>query len=164
MLSLPRQIALFLTAVFISQISYYYAVLPDPVATHFNSEGVADGFMSKQANLFFDLGLLVFAFFIPQLNTFFIAKLPVSLINLPHREYWFADERRAETLKVFKTFFEWLSVAMLALFISINQLLIEANLNRQPLSDKFWFALGGFLLFMAVWLYKFITRFNQKPL
>lgn len=162
MLSLPRQITLFLTAVFISQISYYYAILPDSVATHFNHEGVADGFMSKQANLVFDLALLIFAFFIPQLNTFFINKLPLSLINLPNKEYWFAEERRAETLKVFKTFFEWLSVAMLALFISINQLTIEANLHRQPLSDKFWFALGGFLFFMAVWLYKIITRF-RKP-
>lgn len=162
MLSLPRQITLFLTAVFISQISYYYAVLPDPVATHFNHEGVADGFMSKQADLFFNLALLMFAFFIPQLLTLFIAKLPASLINLPHKEYWLAGERRADTLKVFKTYFEWLSVAMLALFISINQLVIEANLHRQPLSGKFWFALGGFLLFMAVWLYKFITHF-RKP-
>lgn len=163
MLSLPRQIALFLTAVFISQISYYYAALPDPMAVHFNHQGVADRFMSKQANLFFDLGLLFFAFFIPQLNIFLISKLPVSTINLPNREYWFAAERRAETVQTFKIYFEWLSVAMLALFISINQLTVEANLGNQSLSGKVWFALGGFLLFMAVWLYKFITRFN-KPI
>ena len=58
-----------------------------------------------------------------------IGKMPERLINMPNKDYWFADERRAETMDIIQHFFEWFSAALLALFIGINQLVFRANLN-----------------------------------
>lgn len=157
-----KTIKLILATIFIAQFAYFYPSLPESVAIHFNAAGLADNFTSRQNYFLLELALLAFAFFFAKINSAFVNVLPVSLINMPHREYWLADERRAATLKILEDYFGWLSAAMLAFFIALNQLTIDANF-RDPvrLSDGFWFVLAGFLVFIAFWMYKFITRFNK---
>lgn len=153
-------IVFFLIAVFVSQCAFYYPNLPAEMASHFGANGEADGWMSKEfyfAFMAFVLGLIVVQFtFLPNL----IERMPLSLINMPNREFWFAEERRAETIEIIRHFFEWFSAALLGLFIGINQLVIRANLNGENLSSNSWLILGVFLIFVVLWLIKFIRQFN----
>jgi len=157
---LSRMILFFLIAVFVSQCVFYYPNLPPEMASHFGAHGEPNGWMSKEfyfAFMTFVLGLIVLQFaFLPNL----IEKMPLSLINMPNREFWFAEERRGETIGTIRNFFEWFSAALLGLFIGINQLAIRANLNGENLSSGIWLILGAFLIFVAVWLIKFYRRFR----
>src|SRR5689334_19191939 len=67
--------------------------LPERVASHFKVAGTPDGWMSRSAYLWTFAGLTGgMSLFI--LTLFYCLRfLPVSLINLPNRDYWLASER-----------------------------------------------------------------------
>lgn len=161
---LSRIILFFLIGIFVAQCVYYYPNLPEKMASHFNASGEPDGFMSKQG--YFGLlggilGLLILEFtFLPWI----IGKMPKQLINMPNKEFWFAEERRAETLNIIRQYFEVFSAALLALFIGINQLAIRANLTGENLSSQSWLILGAFLIFVIGWLIKFYRRFRIEKI
>ena len=157
---LSKMILFFLIAVFVSQCVYYYPILPPEMASHFGASGEPNGWMPKEsyfAFLAFVLGLIALQFtLLPSM----IGKMPSRLINMPNKEFWFAEERRAETIEIVRHFFEWFAAALLALFIGINQLVIRANLTGENLSSSSWLIIGAFLIFVAVWLIKFRRRFR----
>lgn len=71
--------------------------LPERVATHFNGSGEPNGWMSRSAHQEF---MLIFGLAFPMvivLLCYASRFLPRGLVNIPHREYWLAPERRAET-------------------------------------------------------------------
>jgi uncharacterized membrane protein len=154
----------FLIGVFVAQCIYYYPNLPEIMASHFDGAGVPNGWMSKQSFYIlegFILGLIILEFtFLPWV----IGKMPNRLINMPNKDYWFAEERRAGTIDVIRHFFEWFSAALLALFTAVNQLVFRANLNNENLSSGVWLILGAFLLFVVVWLIKFVRRFRIEKI
>ena len=143
-------------------MAYFYPLLPETVAIHFNARGYADDFTSKENYLFLQIGLMLFAWFFAGIGKFLIDVLPNSLINIPHREYWLAEERRAATFEILQNHFDSMSAALLAFFIGLHQLSIEANF-REPvaLSANFWVLLTAFLIFIALRMYKFVGRFNK---
>ncbi|CAN5787004.1 hypothetical protein BH20ACI4_BH20ACI4_32940 [soil metagenome] len=161
---LSRIILFFLIGAFVSQCVYYYPNLPEKMASHFNGFGEPNDWMSKQSFFLLEmviLGLIILEFtFLPWI----IGKMPGRLINMPNKNYWFADERRAETINIIRHFFEWFSAALLALFISINQFVFRANLTGENLSSKSWLILGVFLIFVVVWLIKFLRRFRIEKI
>ncbi|MFN0198905.1 MAG: DUF1648 domain-containing protein [Planctomycetaceae bacterium] len=134
------------------QILYAGRVLPDPVASHFNWRGEPDDTMSLRAYLIF------MALFGVGLPGFFIGlskilrMIPVSMINLPHREYWFAPERIEIAMQIFTRLMTWLACGMLVFFMGIHQLVIVANLSRpvQLPTIPFLVLLGiGFVSFLT---------------
>lgn len=161
---LSRMILFFLIGTFVAQCVYYYPNLPEKMASHFNGVGEPNGWMSKETYFIFltgILGLIVFEF---TLLPFLIGKMPNRLINMPNKEFWFAEERRAETIEVIRHFFEWFSASLLAVFIGVNQLVIRANLDRENLSSQIWLILIAFFVFVIVWLIKFYRRFRIENL
>lgn len=161
---LSRIILIFLIAVLVSQCVYYYPNLPEIMASHFNGAGAANDWMSKQNFFLLEAGILLLIVLEFTLMPLLIRKVPKALINMPNKDYWFADERRAATIETMKHFFDWFSIGLLALFIGINQLVFRANLNNENLSSMSWLILGAFLIFIAVWLIKFYKRFKIKEL
>lgn len=160
---LPRIILLCLVGIFVAQIGYYYLNLPETVASHFDAAGNPNGWMTKGVFVIFELFLLLFVvgqfMFVPRM----IEKMPDSLINLPNKTYWLAKERRAETFAVIRNYFEWFSVALLILFIAVNQLVFRANMNHENLSDKqAWVIIAVFLIFVVVWLIKLVRHFRLE--
>ncbi len=112
------------------QILYAGRVLPDPVASHFNFRGDPDGTMSLRAYLIFMalFGVGLPGFFIGL--TKILRKIPVSLINLPHREYWFTPERIDSAMLILTRLMLRLTCGMLLFFSGLHQLVIVANLSR----------------------------------
>ena len=75
------------------QIAYFYDRLPDRVASHFNASGFANGYMSRGGFVEFYAGLVVFLMVVFGGVALTFRAVPVALINLPNKDYWFAKER-----------------------------------------------------------------------
>ncbi|MEO6590257.1 MAG: DUF1648 domain-containing protein [Pyrinomonadaceae bacterium] len=157
---LSRIVLFFLIGVFAAHCIFYYPNLPPEMASHFDAAGRPNAYISKEKFFAFEsliLLLIILEFtFLPWI----IGKMPNRLINMPNKDYWFAAERRAGTLVTIQHFFEWFSASLLALFIGINQLVFRSNLNGETLSANSWLIIGAFLLFVIVWLIKFVRRFR----
>ncbi len=141
----------------------YYPQLPPVVASHFNAAGTPNGWQSKE--MFFGIywgvsTLMTIAFYVlPVL----LRRLPVSLINLPNREYWLAPERRQKSMASLAVYMHWFGNAIIGLLAGTFQLAIQANLRRQNLpSDAMWALLAGFLIFTGAWMVRLYRRF-AKP-
>lgn len=156
-----RLFLLLLFLLFFGQIVYYYPQLPERMATHFNGLGEPDGWASKQGFFVFEVVILLIIIAEFTLVPLLVKHLPNSLINLPNKEYWLADERREQTILKFRTWFEWFGVGLLALLTAVNQLVIQANLTQQNLpSTPMWTIIGAFFLFTTVWLIGLVRQFR----
>src|SRR5207237_1170658 len=78
-------------------LAYSAGELPERVATHFDASGQPNGWMSRHGHIIFIM-LLGLALPLLVAGSFFCLRFfPGRGINLPHREYWLAPERRAGT-------------------------------------------------------------------
>ena len=138
------------------------ANLPPRMASHFNAEGIADGFMSKESYTYTMLAVVVGVPGLLALMPLVLGKLPPSLINIPHREYWLAPENRADT---FYTLNLWMRVfaCFLLIFLSyVHWLVIQANAQQLPAVPASDFYLGSiFLLVLSgIWSILLLRRFK----
>lgn len=162
-MNLAKAVLFLLIGIFIAQIAYYYPNLPEIVATHFDGSGQANGFMTKQNFVIFEVAFLLLIIGEFALLPYLIEKLPNSLLNLPNKAYWLAEERRTETFAKIRNYFQWFSIILLTLFIAVNQMVFRANLTRENLpSSVMWLIIGVFLVFVIVWLLKFVSQFRIK--
>jgi uncharacterized membrane protein len=99
MFSICNKAMLAVTAIAaICQFVYWYPILPDVVASHFDHQGNADGTMAKTAFfVLFGLLQLLFLLGMPLLAKV-LPKFPNSMVNCPNKEYWLAPERRDQTM------------------------------------------------------------------
>ena len=139
--------------------------LPPIVASHFASDGYANGFMPRKTYL----GLMLFiTVFVPLLLAFIHSSMrfiPPRFFSLPNREYWLAPERTAETFGFFHNHGMYFS-ALLAVFLCfVHWLVVRANELQPPhFSPTLFFA--GLLLFLvavAVWIGVLVVHFRRVP-
>ena len=140
--------------------------LPDRIATHFGTAGVPNGWMSREALGTFDLVFLAFVLTVVIGSAYLIRFLPVSLINVPHRDYWFAPERRRQSHARMFVHTLWLACLMVAFLIAVNQLIFVANLRPGPphlRSRDFFVVPVGFLLAVIAWAVRLFRLFPRPP-
>lgn len=140
------------------------AALPPIVASHFAASGAANGFMSRGTYVSIMLLFIVAA---PVL----IVLFPIAAtgsdgknLNLPHRDYWLAPERRAETIAFLRIHGQWFAAAV-SLFLSyVHWLVVRANELRPPRLPSFGMSAGlvVFFLFVMVWLVVLFARFLRR--
>ena len=145
------------------QTVYYYPKLPEQMASHFNAAGEPDDWTGKQAFFFLMWGMyllitLIFAAMGPLLS-----RIPESMVNLPNRGYWFAPERKAETVRVLSEYMLWMGSATLVLFLAIMHITVEANIGVDPGIGPPWLIIGSYLGFTVLWCIAFFLRFAGKP-
>jgi uncharacterized membrane protein len=143
------------------QCLYYYPLLHETVASHFDGAGQPNGWSSKSS--FFGLylflvGVISFAFFaLPRL----LHRFPASLINIPHREYWLTAERKKPALEMLAEEMGWFGIFILLFMLTTIQLAINANLTASGLpADVMWMLLGAFFAFTGIWLVRLYRRFR----
>jgi uncharacterized membrane protein len=140
-----------------------WVLLPGRVATHFGPSGEPDGWASPTENavIFMAISTLLFVLFFFMHRI--IAKVPVSLINLPNKEYWLAPERAASTCAVLAVQFRVFGAAILLLLCVAQALAVQANLTKPPKLDNALFlgALGLFFVFTIVWAVSFYRAFRR---
>jgi len=155
---------LFVLAVCVLQAMVYYPKLPQLLASHFNAAGRANGWSSKE--MFFGLQ----GFIVCLLTAFFwlfpaqLHRFPDRLINLPHKDYWLAPERRAATLAAVGDALTWFGCAALLLMLGVTQLVIQYNLQQAAAlpQSSMWTLIGGFAL-CAVLLTARLLLFTRRP-
>lgn len=151
------------TAVGIGQIALGYEGMPETIASHFDANGVANGWSSRES---FATQMVVLHLF---LTTVFVCigallpRIPDSLINLPHKDVWLAPERRKETLAWTTDRLAWLGAAVQLLFCAVTQLSLRASGDAEKALPPWthWALLAGFFAFMASWLVGFFRRFRR---
>jgi serine/threonine-protein kinase len=133
------------------------------LATHFDGTGRPNGWMSRSFHLWF---ILVFGLTFPLLMAviLFLARfLPDRLINIPHRDYWLAAERRADTFAYLLRQSFWFACIGVCFVAGIHFLIVQANL-RPPahLSTSLLLAVaGGFLLALIGWAVALVRHFRH---
>jgi hypothetical protein len=141
-----------------------YASLPARVATHFDLYGQPNGWMSRDACVYFSVGLGVV---LPALMIGMMGgagRIPVSFVNLPHRDYWLAPERRRAALSVLLRYSLWLSCLTVLFVTGLHWLIVGANL---PGPGAHLRGLGitlvvvGFLAGTGIWVMLLLRHFSK---
>lgn len=142
---------------------YFYPLLPDRMAVHFNASGRADGWGYKQQ--FFETFGLVYNMMailfwgLP----FLIRRVPESLINLPNKDYWFAPERKEETMQRMINQFLFIGAMTLLLLDGVFYFTVKANLSDTPVlpAEWMWGMIIGFFIINIAWVVSLLRSFRR---
>lgn len=162
---LPHSIFFTLVALGAVQLFYYAPRIPEILGSHFARGGFVNGWQTKAAFFSTELAMIVLAtvvaFGIPRI----IAAVPVSLINLPHKEYWLAPERRENTLAYIRVWSAWFGCGLLAFLLFVMELAFRANLHTPPQLNNAAFvpALLAFVAFDTMLVLRLILHFARTP-
>ncbi len=146
------------------QAWWQHARLPERVATHFNAVGQPNGWMTRDQHLVWQWVAFTFVGLLMQGLVWLQGRLPAEYVNLPHRDYWLAPERRAATQ-------DWLSSLLLisgsllvGFFLVLFHLVYRTNLTASP-SLTNWVWPLGLLLTAAILgtVFFVVRRFSRRP-
>ena len=158
----PFLILLICAALFIGVSSLS---LPERVASHFVASGVANGFMPRT---FYVRFMLFFALVLPSglmLLTNLTLRASEARMNLPHREYWLAPERRDETIEYLRQQNVRISFILTVFLCYVHWLVERANELTPPHLSSLGI-IGGLvvlLVFIVIWAIKFFGHFLKIP-
>jgi serine/threonine-protein kinase len=148
---LPLWIALGFVLFGLVRLVLVFDALPEVVASHFDGSGHPNGHQSKlafaltAALLQAMFGLMTWA--APSM----IRNSRDELLNLPHKGYWLAPERRDATKQRLSEWTSWFCCATLGLMTGVFELVIRGNQHEHPqLSPQVWLLLVSYVGFMLV--------------
>jgi hypothetical protein len=149
---------------FITYVIASYGELPARVASHFDIQGQPNGWMSRDSCVGFTLGLgvLMPAFIVAMMAN--AGRIPVSFINLPHRDYWLAPERRQAALAILLRYSLWFACLNVLFVTGIHWVIVQANLSGHgPHLQGLGITLvaGGFVGGTGVWLVLLLRHFSK---
>ena len=154
---------LFVYAGYLAFVFASASQLPERVATHFGAEGRANGWMSRQGYLIFEVvfPLLIGALLVG--TAFLVSRFPARFVNLPRKDFWLAPERRALTAGILRSRMIWLACLMTLFFGGLHALTLEANRVQPP-----QLPMGGlllvvmaFLIAVMIWVALLLMRFAE---
>jgi uncharacterized membrane protein len=149
------------------QCLVYRSRMPEKVAIHFGPLGLPDSWATRDMNCM--LGIMVFCIMtaLMILAPHLIRVVPVSLVNLPHKDYWLAPARREETITEVSARLYAFGSAVNLFFVAVTCLVWLANRSDPVKLDttSVLLCLGCFMFFTAAWLYSFLRYFHRtgKP-
>jgi len=158
----------FLAVVFmgVSANWFFTLSLPQKVATHFNFAGKPDGFMTLQNHQSF---IILSTICFPLFMVFMVGVLPMwfpSLVNISHRDYWFAPDRKTQTLDYLFNMACKLGVLMVFFFVGLNVIIVLANNSNPVLMPKlpFFVVMALFLIGVLLWVVMLFLKFRKVDL
>jgi hypothetical protein len=137
--------------------------LPERVAIHFGAAGQPDDWTSRAGYLQSAASFgLIFPLFVPAI-VYVIRFFPNQSLNFPHRDYWLAPSRRAETMAYLFRHSLWFSSMALCFVIGLHYLSMRANqLTPTQFSTPLVLALaGGFVAGTGVWVVSMLRYFGR---
>lgn len=147
----------------LAQAAFYFRRLPYLAVSHFNAQGLPNGYMDRSflVGLYVGAELLIAASFL--LAAFLIARLPDRCINLPHKEHWLAPERRGETFDWFARSMLWFGAATLVLLFDVFGQMLSVNLGAAAELSHPKASVGAYFVFSALWTAALWRRFGARP-
>jgi uncharacterized membrane protein len=120
----PVVLWVLLCGIFFGCLALTAPQLPQHVASHFAAGGEPNGWMSRSAYLQF---IGIFGAVVPLFIVVIFRSLPVNLINVPNRDFWFAPERSAHSRDyLFRQSF-WFADLMIGFFTGVHLAVVQAN-------------------------------------
>ncbi len=136
---------------------------PDRVPSHFDAAGRPNAWSSRDEFFVLQvgvtLGIAALLIGIPWLMKF----APASLINLPNKSYWFAPERREETMDRLVSYFDVFASATVLLLLVVFELTSLASRGGGLSTNYFLPVLVSYLVFSAGWTVALIRTFAHVP-
>ncbi len=154
---------LILLALGLVQMAVYYPQLPETLAIHFNREGLANGWSSRETYFAIQIGLLLVLSLMAAFAPLWSLK-PGMKFHLPNREYWLAAERKEATMAWVEDSYRKLFLLSMILMLVVSEQVMRANLSQPVHLDSRWFlvGLGIYFLIIGLWLIRLFRRF-RKP-
>ncbi|KAJ5079579.1 immunity protein sdpi [Anaeramoeba ignava] len=153
---------LFLFFLSILQSLYYFYVLPDQVAVHYNFKLEPDWISSKK--------LLIGSYLIVSIAIFVLFKFLTSFLfqrgrfKVPNKEYWFSEERKQKTIEKAIKYFEVFHLILLLFLLVLFQIIFMENLSNHQLSWFWvlWVVIAGYLVLVFIWSYFYSRAFRLE--
>jgi uncharacterized membrane protein len=161
----PRLLFLLLAVFAAVHFAGYYSQLPPVVASHFDAQGVANGWQTKQAFYAVFGGVTVLAFVLVYAVPALIGKTPVSLINLPNKNYWLSAQHWTASQAFMSAWFGWFGCVVFMVMILAFDYAVKQNVHEANAVDlaRLWYGLAAFGAFSLVWIAAFLVRFARLP-
>jgi uncharacterized membrane protein len=164
MLESDRSLRVFFAILAGALVFIYYTSksMPEVVASHFNSAGVPTGFLAREVYL---VAMLVVVLLSPLLLVIvprLALRNPNTRINVPHRDYWLAPERRAQTIAVISQQSTRFAMMLVVFLCYAHWLVVHANASTPPTLSSGWL-LAGLVVFMGWtvrWAFRLRGRFS----
>lgn len=136
--------------------------LPARVASHFDAEGFANGFMLREDYQLLMMGL---GLGIPVALVLALVVLPCFIPNrlrIPSRDYWIEPSRRNQTLGAVATSGLTIAGIVAAFMIAMHLLVVDANNRTPPRLDNasLYTLLALLIMSIAVWQLILWRRFH----
>lgn len=143
------------------------AALPERLASHFDAAGKANGYMSREGFFLFMLAFTIgVPIFLVSLTGLLPHVLSPMMINIPHRMYWLAPERRKTTIDFLTQHAIWLGCILVVFLCCVDWLVICANTSGgRPQLPVMPLAAVIVLFFTALgfWTWSMFRRFGKVP-
>jgi|WetSurMetagenome_2_1015567.scaffolds.fasta_scaffold747621_1 uncharacterized membrane protein len=146
----------------LAQGIYYYPLLPDKIASHFGVSGQPNDWSSKTSFITFYYIITAVMILIFLGLRFGISKIPVSMINMPNKEYWLSPEKKQETFDFMSHYSMWFGSATLLLLLYMFNQSFQVSLGRAKSLSHPALATGIYIAFMALWMTGMIRRFSKN--
>jgi hypothetical protein len=143
----------------------HWARSPAVMASHFDVAGRPNGYLDRDA--FFAIQLITTGLvaLVCGAGGPLADRLPISVINLPHKDFWLAPLRRAATLERLGSALEVQGGATLLLLTLVFDLATAANFrpDRRFAAGLFWPALLLYGVFLLAWSGLMLKTFARPP-
>jgi uncharacterized membrane protein len=136
--------------VFLAMVGYLMFIsndLPDRLAVHFDINGNPNGFQTKE------VFMNTFLIFTTLMNVIFLAMflairyMPIALINIPWKQYWFAnDERKVVAFEKLRAVMGLTGIFICAAFLFTEQVIYQANTKDAPFEIPISAGVSGLLV------------------
>jgi Protein of unknown function (DUF1648) len=160
---LPKSVFVVLATAAAIHFFYLYAQLPEVVASHFDAHGRPNGWQTKPIFFAFFVGAIATATFIGFGVPRIIESMPIALINLPNKQYWFSPERRPKTLAFLSSHLAWLGCVVLLVEIFAFEFSVRANFRPDRRFDtaSLTYVLAAMGVFLIIWTARLLARFGK---
>ena len=160
----PLTLLFLLVTLGVFQNLAYGPSLPDPVASSFDGAGRPGGYQSRSDFLATHLAVVGIMALALGGSVLLVKVLPLSMVNVPHREYHLAPERAEASLAYISSWMLWFADVTLAFLLFVFQLTIVANLRGTGLPNvPMWGSLAFYFAFVGIAMAAMFARFRRPP-
>ena len=138
--------------------------LPEKIAIHFDANGAADGWTSRET---YRVSALLALSGLPLLLVWIMAGLPrltKGRGQIPDYEYWFAGDRQRLTETFLLRHACWLGTLTVAVIYGMHVSIMRANAISPPLlaTDRLLTMVFVYLLGLVWWAAAFLRHFKKQ--
>lgn len=138
--------------------------MPEQVATRFDMNGQPAAFGSPAAlgwgQAIAGASVLLIMGGLPVL----LPRIPQSLLNVPHKDYWFAPERRDRSMRFVQAWMAWFGAWTQAFLLVIFHGIHRFHLVGGPEATfSGWVPMAVFFAGLGVGLFVLFARFGRPP-